>query len=483
MINFKAIIDEIPQPLWDSWYITEKVDSGVYSEVYKIEARRAGRTDYSLLKIQPIVIDDDAEYDEEQKKILLEKKYREVTDETATLYKLKSCPYVVGYQDERIIPLRFMHGYVLLTRMEYLMELPELVQKGGFPPTEENILKLAANIGRGLNAAHKVGIHHRDIKPSNFFAAPDGTFKLGDFNISGSKESVRTINGTAGYIAPEIYRALGTGGAEYTNKADIYSFGVCLYQLMNDFFFPFEEDCSTEHAVERRMNGEPLQLPKNASSDFGRIILKACAYDPAVRYNSMDELLCELENLRARRSVPVSANTHALPENGTIYAGPADMRGYIPPQPFPTLPAPNQMNFSEKVEKKTSHRSSKLVPILILLLILAVIGLLIALLGKDKEEDENKKKKSSASSYELGDVDGDGVITESDSSLLLKEYALIDSKKSTFTKEQLDASDIDGDGAVTGMDATLLLRYCTYKSDTEDNDILTLEEWIEENTG
>ena len=39
MINFKAIIDEIPQPLWDSWYITEKVDSGVYSEVYKIEAR------------------------------------------------------------------------------------------------------------------------------------------------------------------------------------------------------------------------------------------------------------------------------------------------------------------------------------------------------------------------------------------------------------------------------------------------------------
>ena len=475
MINFKAIIDEIPQPLWDSWYITEKVDSGVYSEVYKIEARRASRTDYSLLKIQPIVIDDDIECDEEQRKILLEKKYREVTDESATLYKLKNCPYVVGYQDERIIPLRFMHGYVLLTRTEYLMELPELVQKGGFPPTEENTLKLAANIGRGLNAAHKLGIHHRDIKPSNFFAAPDGTFKLGDFNISGSKESVRTISGTAGYIAPEIYRSISSGGAEYTDKADIYSFGICLYQLMNDFFFPFEEECSTEHAVERRMNGEPLQLPKNASSDFGRIILKACAYDPAVRYNSMDELLCELENLRARRSVPVSSNTRNLPDNGTVYAGAAGVGGYPPPP----LPVPRPVAPPKKEDKKKSRKSSKLVPVLIILLILAVIGLLIALLGKDK--DEKKDKKSSASSYELGDVDGDGVITESDSSLLLKEYALIDSKKSTFTQEQIDAADIDGDGAVTGMDATLLLRYCTYKSDTDDENILTLEEWIEEN--
>lgn len=475
MINFKAIIDEIPQPLWDSWYITEKVDSGVYSEVYKIEARRAGRTDYSLLKIQPIVIDDDVECDEEQKKFLLEKKYREVTDETATLYKLKSCPYVVGYQDERIIPLRFMHGYVLLTRMEYLMELPELVQKGGFPPTEENILKLAANIGRGLNAAHKLGIHHRDIKPSNFFAAPDGTFKLGDFNISGSKESVRTISGTAGYIAPEIYRSISTGGTEYTNKADIYSFGVCLYQLMNDFFFPFEEECSTEHAVERRMNGEPLQLPKNASADFGRIILKACAYDPAVRYNSMDELLCELENLRARRSIPAAPPSRTLPESGTVYAGPAEMRGYIPLPP----PQPEKRDYSRQDNKKESRRSSKLVPVLILLLILAVIGILILLLGKDKDDD--KKKKSSASSYELGDVDGDGVITESDSSLLLKEYALIGSKKSTFTEKQLEASDVDGDGAVTSIDATLLFRYCTYKTDTDDKDVLTLEEWIKEN--
>ena len=78
-------------------------------------------------------------------------------------------------------------------------------------------------------------------------------------------------------------------------------------------------------------------------------------------------------------------------------------------------------------------------------------------------------------------MDGDGVITESDSSLLLKEYALIGSKKSTFTEKQLEASDVDGDGAVTSIDATLLFRYCTYKTDTDDKDVLTLEEWIKEN--
>ncbi len=478
MFDFKAIIDEIPQPLWGNWYITDRVDSGVYSEVYRIEAKKSERIDYSLLKVQPIVIDEELNCSEEQKNALLEEKRREALNENTVMHKLINCPYIAGYLDESIIPLRYMQGYVLLTRTEYLMELPSLMKKGGFPPTEENILRLAANIGRGLNAAHKQGIHHRDIKPSNFFAAPDGTFKLGDFNISGSKESVRTVSGTAGYLAPEIYRSINIGGADYTNKADIYSFGICLYQLMNDFFFPFEEECDTEQAVERRMNGEPLQVPKKASPEFGRIILRACAFDPAVRYGSMDEMLCEIENLRAMRSVAaaVPVSVPALPDSSGYYAGTAGVQPQPKPQPQ-RIPAQTAQVSSTKNEKKSSP---KLIPLLLLLLLLAVIALIAVLINKDDNENEKNSGKT-VSAYETGDVDGDGIVTESDASLLFNEYTLISAEKSSFTEKQLEAADVDGDGIITGMDAMILRRYCSYKTETDSDDILSLEKWLKQN--
>lgn len=504
MIDFRAIINEIPQPLWGSWYIKEKIETGVHSEVYRIEAVKSERIDYSSLKILPLVIDNaDTEYSEEQEKALLEEMRQEVIKENMVMHKLIKCPYVAGYLDEDILPLSCMNGYVLLIRTEYLMELPSLMQKGGFNPTEDNILRMASDIGRGLNAAHKMGIYHRDIKPSNFFAAPDGTFRLGDFNISGSKEMQRTASGTAGYIAPEIYNSINTRDVEYTDKADIYSFGICLYQLMNDFFFPFEEECSTEQAVERRMNGELLKLPKNASVDFGRIIFRACAFDPAMRYNNMDEMLRDLENLRACRNAGISDSMNSFSESRTVYAEASESSGSGNFQPVPVTKLPENNKAyadSEEPSDKLDIRSIPLEPELefhkshfkrekkrksskriMIILILAVIAIIIFLLMR-KDDDDNSKSRKSGSAYSLGDVDGDGVVTESDSSLLLKEYTLISAEKSSFSKKQMKAADINGDGYVNGNDASLLLGYCTYKSDLASGEkAMSLKKWLKEN--
>lgn len=482
MINYKAIMDEIPQPLWDNWYITDRPDSGDVREFYRIEAKRGERTDISTLKVQYIVLDDDIQCDSQQREILLEQKRREAVNETAVMYKLKSCPYIVGYEDENIIPLKCIPGYVMLIRMECVMELPELMKKGGFPPTEENVLRLAVDIGKGINAAYKQGVYHRDIKPSNFFAAPDGTFKLGDFNISGSKESLRTISGTAGYIAPEIYTSRGNGAADYTNRADIYSFGICLYQLMNDFFFPFEEESSTEQAVARRMNGDPLPVPKNASPEFGRMILRACAFDPALRYGSMDEMLCELENFRARRNMTVSSPMTAP------YTAPSGIPGAVMPQTVP-VSAPVFVPV-QGGQKTIVRRSSKLMPVLIILLIMSIIALIIVLLRPDENENERKKESDSgrASSeiskiepYSTGDVNGDGIITGSDASMILNEYTRICSgQDGTFTREQFEAADIDGDGMITGTDASSVLQYYTEISGAGNKDVPSMDEWLRE---
>ncbi|NLT10558.1 MAG: protein kinase [Ruminococcus sp.] len=312
MADFKAIMAEIKQPLWDNWYIVGELGSGASGVVYRIEAKRENRTDVSALKVEPITLEDVLYTDPEKRASILEKKRQAAVNETSIMYKLKKCPYIVGYEDENIVKLENTEGYVLLIRMEYLTCLQDLVKRGGFNCSEANVLKLAMEIGSGIQAAHKQGVIHRDVKPANFFVSDDGTYKLGDFNISKSTVAARSFAGTEGYIAPEIYKAKQSVDNTYTKQADIYSFGICLYQLLNDFCFPFEDNCLAEEAIDKRMNGEPLPLPKNASPEFGRIILRACAYDPANRYQSMDEFLADLRNYSF-----TSGNPSAIPSMST----------------------------------------------------------------------------------------------------------------------------------------------------------------------
>ena len=122
-----------------------------------------------------------------------------------------------------------------------------------------------------------------------------GLYKLGDFNISKKTDATRTFAGTHGYLAPEIFMAKANVDVNYTSQADIYSFGICLYQFMNDLLFPFEDDnIDMETAIDRRMNGEKLPPPKYASPEFARIILKACEFSVETRYRTMDEMLRDL---------------------------------------------------------------------------------------------------------------------------------------------------------------------------------------------
>lgn len=320
MADHKAILSEIKriEPLWDNWYIKEEIGSGASSVVYRIEAKRENRTDVSALKVEPVTLDDTLISDKNKREALLEKKRQEAVSETGIMYSLKKSPYIVGYEDENIVTLEHTEGYVLLIRMEYLNCLQTLVKNGRFTPDEKTVLKLAYEIGSGLNAAHVQGIIHRDVKPANFFVTDDGNFKLGDFNISKTSASARSFAGTEGYIAPEIYKAKSSVDHCYTKQADIYSFGICLYQLMNDYCFPFEENCLADEAIDRRMNGEVLPMPKNASREFGRVILRACAYKIEDRYGSMEEMLDDIQTVMAvnRGAAAASLSSAALHDSG-----------------------------------------------------------------------------------------------------------------------------------------------------------------------
>jgi len=142
-----------------------------------------------------------------------------------------------------------------------VMEFVEGEAPQGPLPLEE-ALRIARQIGDALSEAHEKGITHRDLKPANVKIKPDGTVKVLDFGLAkfssvredGASEvpatqsptlsmaatQVGMILGTAAYMAPEQAK-----GKPVDRRADIWAFGVVLYELLTGRRM-FEGDDVTE---------------------------------------------------------------------------------------------------------------------------------------------------------------------------------------------------------------------------------------------
>jgi eukaryotic-like serine/threonine-protein kinase len=169
----------------------------------------------------------------------------------------------------------------------------------------ERILNVGCQVAAALRAAHEAGIVHRDLKPDNVFLVPrdgDSDFvKILDFGIAkfGAGQNKLThagaVFGTPNYMAPE--QALGRATDPRT---DIYALGVILYQMAAGTV-PFEGDSPvavlTRHATEA-----PLPLGKHARGlpkRFELLVKKCLGKHPEERFQSMADLLEELERVRA----------------------------------------------------------------------------------------------------------------------------------------------------------------------------------------
>lgn len=407
----EIIKNQIKQPLWDNWYIKEELGRGGSAVVYRIEARRENRTDVSALKVEPIIADESVYVDEVRRKEYLERKRHEAENETTIMYKLRSSPNIVLYEDESIKPLIVNNkqiGYYIMIRMECLTCLQKIMKNRTFDSSEKNVLKLAIDIGSGIKAAHELGVIHRDVKPGNFFVSDRGVYKLGDFNISKKSVSTRSFAGTEGYIAPEIYYArYGSDG--YTKQADIYSFGISLYCMMNDYQFPFGDMCLPEEAIDRRMKGENLPRPKNASVPFAKVILKACAFNPADRYQNMTNMLRDLMTVRDGSPVISSPPPVQPPAAGYgVYSGqqpinqpiqqPVNYGGYSQPPAAPVQP-PNYPSGYQPVERVSKDSAAPkiilAVGLFILVVMLAILVIFLIRDQKDTPSSDNEVIESS----------------------------------------------------------------------------------------
>jgi len=126
-------------------------------------------------------------------------------------------------------------------------------------------------------------------------------YKLSDFGVARMlrETSEATVIGSRSFMAPEILTGLmaNKGRKAYSNTVDIYSLGMTMYILLNDGrepFLPPEPHPVTEGdracAEHRLLSGETLPLPAHCGRELGRIIIRACAADPARRFRTADDM-------------------------------------------------------------------------------------------------------------------------------------------------------------------------------------------------
>jgi CheY-like chemotaxis protein len=172
-----------------------------------------------------------------------------------------------------------------------------------------------------LAEAHQVGILHRDIKPANVFlhrSRLGETVKILDFGIAKLVDAGESLTveggivGTPAYMAPERFR-----GATLDGKADVYSLGVLLYQMLSGRL-PFDSRDGDLLAVAMmHLNEAPPPLPADIPRDVAEITRATLAKDPAERPTALELgiALARATGMAVTRPEPL------LPETATPAAG------------------------------------------------------------------------------------------------------------------------------------------------------------------
>jgi hypothetical protein len=186
------------------------------------------------------------------------------------------------------------HPYIVF---EYVKgeTLKQRIARVGALDTQEAIA-YAIEVARGLSVAHARNMVHRDIKPQNVLIDEEGRAKLTDFGISRQLEqdgmtATGRVLGTTDYVAPE--QAMGRGADP---RSDIYSLGVVLYEMLVGQV-PFHADSQVGVAM-KHVNEELPDVQRRrpeASAAVALVVERATAKSPAERYQSIAEMIDDLE--------------------------------------------------------------------------------------------------------------------------------------------------------------------------------------------
>jgi len=179
-------------------------------------------------------------------------------------------------------------------------------------PGWQQIVDMYLQVGRGLSAAHQLGVVHRDVKPENILVGRSGRVLIGDFGLAGLTDAreasvdpadehsgltqTGAMLGTPAYMAPELH-----DGKPSDLLSDQFSFCVSLHESLHGHR-PFRGQTAGDIAAAMRA-GPPPAGADGVPRAIDRVLATGLAADPARRHPSMDALLASLQRARDPRTV------------------------------------------------------------------------------------------------------------------------------------------------------------------------------------
>jgi serine/threonine protein kinase len=258
----------------DRYEIQEQVGAGGMADVYRAKDHVLER-DVAIKVLKP-------EFAEDKTFV---SKFRQEAQAAAGLEHPNIVNiYDVGFENNLYyIVMEYVQGITLKT---YISKKGRLNYK--------EVLSIAIQVARGIEAAHNKGIIHRDIKPQNIIISNEGKVKVTDFGIAkaaSSKTMSTDAMGSVHYISPEQAR-----NGYVTKQSDIYSLGIVMYEMVTGRV-PYDGETAVSIAIQH-LQGQmkkPSELVDDVPVSLEHIIEKATQKSPERRYPTMGDLLVDLK--------------------------------------------------------------------------------------------------------------------------------------------------------------------------------------------
>lgn len=274
----------------ERYEILEQVGNGGMAYVYKARCNRLNRN------VAIKILKEEMSRDEE-----FRRRFHAESQAVAML----SHPNIVGVYD---VSHSDNLDYIVMELIEGITLKQYMEQKGQLNWREA--LHFTIQIAKALEHAHSRGIIHRDIKPHNIMILKDGSVKVADFGIAQISNVQATLTsealGSVHYISPEQAK-----GAHIDERADLYSLGVVLYEMLCGRP-PYDGETPVSVAIQH-IHGTPAKpraLNPAVPEGLEEITLHAMKADPDARYTSASEMLADLEAFRK------NPDTNFLTEQG-----------------------------------------------------------------------------------------------------------------------------------------------------------------------
>jgi len=166
------------------------------------------------------------------------------------------------------------------------------------PVALKRAIKFGIDIATGMAVAHQAGIVHRDLKPANVLIDNDSLLKIVDFGVAAAQTQGDTQLTKTGYVigSPKYMAPEQILGKKVDERADIYSLGVILYEMLSGI--PPYSRGDHMSVMYQHVQGKarpPIEINKELPVELNNLIMKCMSLDKAKRAQSMDELRLSLE--------------------------------------------------------------------------------------------------------------------------------------------------------------------------------------------